>query len=246
MKVAILSDIHANWHALEAVMQDVKNHGCEKVLCLGDIAMAGPQPRMVIDFVRNQNDWIVIQGNTDKLIGDFSPEIMEDVKSKFPVMAHALVDDVYFLEEDKKEYLKNLPPKKEFMAEGVRVLMVHGSPRRNNENIMPDMPLKEIEEMLEGTKADLILCGHTHIPCGYQTNKKQTVVNVGSVGRPMTEDARACYVIADFQDGGFSVEHRFVDYDRDGAAEVMRSRGFEGAETLARMILNPNPVKRHG
>lgn len=246
MKVAILSDIHANWHALEAVMQDLTNQGCEKVLCLGDIAMAGPQPRMVIDFVRTQKDWIVIQGNTDKLIGDFSPNVMEDVKSVFPVMAHALADDVYFLEDDKKEYLKNLPPQKEFMAEGVRVLMVHGSPRRNNENIMPDMPLKEIEEMLDNTNADLILCGHTHIPCGYQTSKKQTVVNVGSVGRPMTEDAKACYVIADFQDGGFSIEHRFVDYDRESAAAIMRARGFEGSETLAQMILNPNPVKRHG
>lgn len=246
MKVAILSDIHANWYALEAVMNDVKANACQKILCLGDLAMAGPQPRMVIDFVREQQNWIVIQGNTDKLIADFSPKIMEEVKVKFPVMAHALADDVYFLEDDKKEYLRNLSPQKEFMIEGVRVLMVHGSPRRNNEDILPNMPLKEVEQIVAGTKADLILCGHTHIPCGYQTNKKQTIVNVGSVGRPMTEDAKACYVVADFQDGGFSIEHRFVDYDREASAEIMRARGFEGCETLAQMILNPNPVKRHG
>ena len=246
MRVAIVSDIHANWQALEAVLEDIKKQGCEKVLCLGDLAMAGPQPRVVIDYVRGQANWTVIQGNTDKLIGDFSPQIIDKMKSAFPVMANALLDDVLVLEEDKKEYLKNLPAQMNLEIEGVKILMVHGSPRRNNEDILPDMPLEQIQEILEGVDADLIFCGHTHVPCGYQTNKKQTVVNVGSVGRPMTEDARACYVIADFQDGGFSVEHRFVDYDRDGAAEVMRSRGFEGAETLARMILNPNPVKRHG
>lgn len=246
MKVAIVSDIHANWQALEAVLEDIKKHGCQKILCLGDLALAGPQPRMVIDFVRKQDDWEVIQGNTDKLIGDFSQKIVDDLKNVFPVMANALLDDVLILEEDKKEYLKNLPIQKELEIEGVKILMVHGSPRKNNENIMPDMSLKEIEEIIDGTNADLILCGHTHIPCGYQTNKKQTVVNVGSVGRPMTEEPKACYVIADFQHGGFSIEHRFVDYDRETAATVMRARNFDGCETLAQMIINPNPQKRHG
>lgn len=245
MKVAIVSDIHANWQALEAVMEDVKNHDCEKVLCLGDIAMAGPQPRMVIDFVRSQDNWVVIQGNTDKLIGDFSREIVDNLKNVFPVMANALLDDVLILEDDKKEYLKNLPAQKELEIEGVKVLMVHGSPRRNNEDIMPDMPLKDIEEIIAGTTADLILCGHAHVPCGYQTNKKQTVVNVGSVGRPMTQEPKSCYVVADFQDGGFSIEHRFVDYDRNTAATFMKERNFEGCEVLADMILNPKPANRH-
>ncbi len=243
MKIAIVSDIHANWHALTAVVEDMKKQGCKKVLCLGDLAMAGPQPRMVIDFIRAQDNWIVIQGNTDKLIADFSPAIMEDMKMKYPVMAHALADDVYFIEDDKKEYLRSLPPQKKLEIEGVKIIMVHGSPRRNNEDILPEMPIKEIEEMVEGTSADLIFCGHTHVPCGYQTNKKQTVVNVGSVGRPMTSNPDACYVVANIEDGGFSIEHRFVDYDREGAATIMRARAYEGCEVLAEMILHP--TKRH-
>lgn len=205
--------------------------------------MAGPQPRMVIDYVRKQNNWTVIQGNTDKMIADFSPEILQNVKNNFPVMANALADDVIFIEEDKKDYLRNLPAQKELTLEGVKLLLVHGSPRRNNEDILPDMPLKIIEEMLEGTNADLIFCGHTHVPAGYQTNKKQTVVNVGSAGRPMTDEPKACYVIADFQDGGFSIEHRFIDYDRQTAADIMSARNFDGADKLAQMILHP--VSRH-
>lgn len=240
MRVGIISDIHGNFQALESVLEDMKNKKCEKVLCLGDLAMAGPQPRLVIDFISKQTDWEVIQGNTDKLIAYFSPQIMEDVKSKFPIMANALVDDVYFIEEDKKEYLRRLMPQKRLEIEGVKILMVHGSPRRNNEDILPGMPLKEVEEMISGVKDDVIFCGHTHVPCGYQTNSKQTVVNVGSVGRPMTGEPKACYVIADFENGGFSIEHRFVNYDVEMAAEIMRVRDFEGADKIAQMLTNPS------
>lgn len=243
MKIAILSDIHANYQALEAVMEDIKKHACQKVLCLGDLAMAGPQPRMVIDFIQKQTNWKIIQGNTDKLIGDFSKETVDKLKSIFPVMANALLDDVLYLEDDKKDYLKNLPSQMKLNIEGVKVLLVHGSPRRNNEDILPNMPITEVEKIVEGVDADLIFCGHTHIPCGYQTNKKQTVVNVGSVGRPMTSEPKACYVIANFENGGFSIEHRLIDYDRETAASIMRARGFDGADKLAEMIMHP--TQRH-
>ena len=243
MKLAIISDIHANFQALEAIVEDINVQKCEKVLCLGDLALAGPQPRMVVDYIQNQKDWLVIQGNTDKLIANFSKEILDNVKAVFPVMANALVDDVFVLEDEKKEYLKNLPPQQELEIEGINILLVHGSPRRNNEDILPDMPPDQIEAMLDGVNADLIFCGHTHVPCGYQTNSKKTVVNVGSVGRPMTKEPKACYVIADIKNGAFTIEHRFVDYDRETAAMLVKARGFDGSEKLAEMILNPK--ERH-
>ena len=240
MKIAVISDIHGNFQALDSVLEDMRKNHAEQVFCLGDLAMAGPQPRLIIDLISKKSDWVVIQGNTDKMIADFSPEIMENVKKSFPIMANALADDVYFIEDEMKQYLKNLPARKEVEVEGVKVLLVHGSPRRNNEDILPDLPIKKVEEMIEGTNADVIFCGHTHIPCGYQTSRKQTIVNVGSVGRPFTEDPKACYVLAEFQDGGFSIEHRFVDYDREMAANILRSRDFEGSDKLAQMLISPS------
>lgn len=242
MRVAVLSDIHANYQALEAVISDLISQGCERVLCLGDLAMAGPEPQKVIDYVKKQ-DWTVIQGNTDKMIAEFTPQIIDSLKDKFPVMANALMDDISVIDDAGKEYLKNLPVQKNIEIEGVKILMVHGSPRRNNEDILPDMQMGEIEEMIKGVDADLIFCGHTHVPCGYQTNSKKTVVNVGSVGRPMTKDPKSCYVIADFKNSGFSIEHRLVDYDRETASNIMKSRDFDGAEKLAEMILHP--TERH-
>ncbi len=243
MKIAVISDIHANYQALEAVMKDIKKENCDKIFCLGDLAMAGPQPHMVIDFVRKQPDWIVIQGNTDKLIAEYTEQTYEDVKKMYPMMANALADDVKILEEDKKQYLGSLPPQYETEIDGVKILLVHGSPRKNNENIFPNMPVNEIEEMIKGVDADLIFCGHTHQPCGYQTSTKQTVVNAGSVGRPMTEVPDACYVIADFNNGGFSINHKFVDYDRKMAAEIVKARGYDGADKIAGLLINP--TERH-
>ena len=243
MRIAVLSDIHANAQALEAVMSDVVNQGCEHVFCLGDIALAGPQPKDVIDYVMAQNTWTVIQGNTDKMIAQYGPEVMDFLEAQYPVMANALADDVSVINDTHRAYLAELPPILSFEVEGCTVLLTHGSPRANNEDILPGMPLEIVEEIIAGTTEKLILCGHTHVPCGYQTNTNQTVVNVGSVGRPMTSEPKACYAIIDFANGSFEVRHRFVTYDNVLAAQIMSQRGFVGADRLADLLLNP--VERH-
>lgn len=244
MKVAVISDIHGNFQALESVILDIGKEKCDKIWCLGDLAMAGPQPRMVLSYIMEHGyDWTIIQGNTDKLISDFTPKIFDALKEKMPVMANALMDDVLIIEQERKDFLKTLPPRKEMMVEGVSVLLVHGSPRKMNEDILPNMKLSQVEEIIEGELADLILCGHTHIPCGYQTLTKKTIVNVGSVGRPMTGIPKANYAIIEFDNGTFTVKHKEVEYDYETAAEIMRVRGFEGCDQISDQLLMP--VIRH-
>ena len=243
MRIAVLSDLHANAQALEAVMNDVVNQNCEHVFCLGDIALAGPQPKEVTDYVMAQNTWTIIQGNTDKMIAQYGPDVIEFLEAQSPVMANAIAEDGLALDDSHRAFLENLPPQLSLDVEGCSVLLVHGSPRANNEDILPGMPLDVVEEIIEGTTEKLILCGHTHVPCGYQTNTNQTVVNVGSVGRPMTPQPKACYAIIDFSQGSFEIRHRFVDYDNVLAAQLVSQRGFVGADRLADLLLNP--VERH-
>ena len=238
MKVAVISDIHGNFQALESVIADSQMNNCEQIFCLGDYAMAGPQPRVVLDYVMNKgNDWVKIKGNTDVMITDFDLKMYEKMQKQFPVMANALLDDVDIIEQDKKDFLKSISEKKFIVVDGVTVLLVHGSPRKINEDILPGMKMSEIQEIIEGETEDLILCGHTHVPCGYQTLSKQTIVNVGSVGRPMTGVPKANYAIIDFNNGTFSVEHREVEYDYELAASLIRSRGFEGANELSDQLI---------
>ena len=126
MRIAVLSDLHANAQALEAVMNDVVNQGCEHVFCLGDIALAGPQPKEVIEYVMAQNTWTVIQGNTDKMIAQYGPEVIEFLDAQYPIMANALADDVLQLDDSHRAYLADLPPMLSFDVEGCTVLLVHG------------------------------------------------------------------------------------------------------------------------
>ena len=86
----------------------------------------------------------------------------------------------------------------------------------------------------------MVFCGHTHQPCGYQTNTKQTVVNVGSVGRPLNEYPKACYLLLEVfeKTGEFFVEHKLINYDKEKASELLRQRDFDGAEKLAGMLIS--------
>lgn len=243
MKIAVLSDIHGNLLALESVMDDIQKNNCEKLLFLGDYALAGPEPGDTVNFcmsLSKRDNVEMIQGNTDEMIANYSEEVFNNVAKNAPIMANALKEEANTLSKHQIEFLRDLPAQKSLTIDGVKILMVHGSPRRNNEDIMPDTPLEEVEKMLSSVKEDLILCGHTHIPCGFQTNTRQTVLNDGSVGRPFTENPEACYaIVTTFGNGGFEVEHHFVKYDNVSAAKTLAARHFEGADKLAHMLIHP-------
>ena len=247
MKIAVISDIHGNMDALEAVMEDVKNQDCEKVFALGDYAMAGPEPAMVLDwFIRNSNNnnYTLIQGNTDLMIADYNDELYETLKNLAPVMAEALKNDVEILNPIHKDFLKDLPIQLEVEEGGIKFLLCHGSPRKNNEDILPDTAMEEVEKMLENVDASVVFCGHTHIPCGFQTMNKKTVVNVGSVGRPFTEGRpESCWLKVTVENGKCVFEHRFVKYNNEEAAETLKKRSFIGADRLAKTLLDPK--ERH-
>ena len=246
MKIAVISDIHGNLEALKAVLEDIKQEGCEKIFALGDYAMAGPQPVETVNwFMQNseKENITMIQGNTDFMIANYNEELFQNISSKAPVMAEALKNDVVILNDEQKLFLKNLPVQKSVEEEGVKILLVHGSPRKNNEDIMPNTSMDLLSEMLEGINEDIVLCGHTHLPCGFQTPNKKTVVNVGSVGRPFTPEPKSCYLKMTLINGKVVFEHRFVEYNNEVAANKLRERNFNGVEKLAKTLLDPQ--ERH-
>ena len=246
MKIAVMSDIHGNMQALSAVMENIEEQECDKIFVLGDYAMAGPQPRDAIQFFMdklNNKKYKMIQGNTDLMLAKYSEDLYDMLQDSALIMADALKFDAKELDNMERAFLLTLPEKLEVTEGGVKFLLVHGSPRKNNEDILPDIRLDKVEEMLTGVKADVILCGHTHIPCGFQTRTKKTVINVGSVGRPFTPEPKACYLTIVVENGKCEYEHHFVEYDKNAAYEILRKRNFWGADVLANTLLNPE--KRH-
>lgn len=246
MKIAVISDIHGNMEAVNAVMEDIKEEKCDKLFILGDFAMAGPEPKETIKYFMNRDaeqSIEMIQGNTDLMIVDYNQDLYNKLSKKAPIMANALQNDVELLDITEKTFLKNLPAQKELMIEGVTFLLVHGSPRKNNEDISEEIPMDEIENMLKDVTAQVVLCGHTHIPCGFQTKSGKTIVNVGSIGRPFTPEAKSCYLLINVENGKCVFEHKFVEYDNKKASEKLKARNFSGADKLAETLINPQ--QRH-
>ena len=97
MKIAIISDIHGNNEALDAVLKDIKEQKCDKIFCLGDLAMAGPEPSNVVnrikDLLKNDN-FFLIQGNTDEKLGTYSEKFEKVLDENVPVMANAYRADL--------------------------------------------------------------------------------------------------------------------------------------------------------
>lgn len=238
MKIAVISDIHANTSALEAALDKIKSLKTDKIFCLGDILMAGYDPNGTAKIITELDNLEIIQGNTDKMVACFSEELLEKAKKKSPCMGYALEDDLKIIDEKYKDFVRNLPESKYIEINGLKIQLVHGSPRQQNENIYPNLALEDVEKMVENSSADLILCGHTHIPCGYSLESGKTVVNVGSIGRSMTEDKMPYWAMLDIDDNGtFQIEHTSVKYDNKKVSEYIKNRGFKCALDLAKMYI---------
>lgn len=244
MKIAVISDIHGNMEALEAVLKDIKEQGAERIFICGDLALAGPQPQETVDKIielAGQKNVVIILGNTDEMIIKSSGRQDDGYTPGDKTMASSLKFSQQVLRPDQIEFLRKLPLKYSEKIGELEVLLVHGSPRKIGENISPDLDEQKLKDTIAGTTEDIIFCGHTHLPVIHRVNN-QTIVNVGSVGRPFTETPDACYAILDYPDLStkeFNISHRFVNYERETTAKKLEELPFEGSEKLSAVILQP-------
>ena len=111
----------------------------------------------------------------------------------------------------------------ELAARLQRVVLVHGSPRRINEYLYEDRPEKSIKRLLDEVGADVIVCGHTHIPYDRGLSNGRRLINAGSVGKPKDNNPQACYVILTAENRQPNVEFIRVDYDVEQAAQAIEA-----------------------
>ena len=131
-----------------------------------------------------------------------------------------------------------MPEKKSIEINNLKIELVHGSPRKQDENIYPNLDINEVEQMVENSNAQIILCGHTHLPCGYSLNSGKTVVNVGSVGRSMTQDKMPYWALLTINnDATFQIEHKTTKYDNKKVSNIILKRNFPHSDELAKMYL---------
>jgi predicted phosphodiesterase len=238
---AVISDIHGNLEALEAVLRDVPD-GVEGIYCLGDVIGYGANPNECCDLVR-EREMPLISGNHDLAVTDLST----DLAWFNPVAAAAVEWTREQLTEENASLLRACP--RTIQKKGT--LFVHGSIRDPDEYILNGAVAQENLAVLKQEYPNVRVCffGHTHVKAvapspdstspGSRTLELTTggpyLVNPGSVGQPRDGDTFASYVLAEDAPDGASVAYRFVEYDVEKAQTKIRAAGLPGvlADRLA-------------
>jgi predicted phosphodiesterase len=232
-RIAVISDIHANPFALEAVIDDIRNVGVDEVVVGGDMVGRGPLGSAVVDLVRDLG-WKSVRGNHEDYTLEFRRESvpaswLTDVEWAASRWMAQEIDD------EHAEYLDTLPFT--LTAESAPSLRVfHGSPRSYQEGIGEWTCTEKLTEHFESIEEPLLVCAHTHRPLVREVGEG-LIVNVGSVGLPFNGDWRAQYVIFTLKASGWDVEFRQVDYDRDAFLRAYETSGFLAAGDVSALLL---------
>ena len=223
MKIAIISDIHGNAIALEAVLRDIGTRKTDLILCGGDLAGYGAYPNEVIDLIR-KNHIPTVMGNYDDGVAYHRIECGCNYKDeKSAELGHrSIVWMKEHITPENKNFLRGLLKRIEFTVYDKKVLLVHGSPRMINEYLFEDHPEESIMGIIDGEKVDILICGHTHLPYIRNFNGKY-VINAGSVGKPKDGDVRAGYVLLDLTENQVETEIIRVAYDVETMARAIEA-----------------------
>jgi putative phosphoesterase len=200
MRVALLSDVHANLVALQAVLGELDRQGIERIYHAGDIVGYYPFPNETIQEFRRRGI-VTILGNHDRAA------LNANAMGMTPMASTATRWTARRLDPDSIAYLRTLRPSLDVRIGAVRTSMFHGSPRDDDEYIYQ---MEADEALLEMCGSRLLVLGHTHVPY-VVTTSRGTIVNPGSVGQPRDGDPRSSFMIYDSTKDSF--EHRRVAYD---------------------------------
>lgn len=219
MRVAILSDIHGNLVGFDAVLAELAREPVDRVVCLGDIAALGPQPRQVIGRLRDLN-CPVVMGNTDAWILNPWPHDMRDEDSvRVKEVEEWCAAQLTTADLDT---LRTFQPTIDvILGRDATLLGYHGSPQSYHDVMLVTTPDEDVERMLGGRRATVMAGGHTHRQM-LRRFQRATLINPGSVGLPFELEPNggrprnptwAEYAIVTWQDGRLGLDFRRVAYD---------------------------------
>ncbi|MFN8373663.1 MAG: metallophosphoesterase family protein [Anaerolineae bacterium] len=237
--VTIFGDIHANLPALEAVFHDMEARQLDNLYCLGDLVGYGTFPNEVVEFIRRRSI-PTLMGNYDQGVGNDSDDCgcayKTDVDRKRGELSIAWTNA--HTTPENKAYLRTLPAHIPLQLGPLQVLLVHGSPRKVNEYLFEDRPDDYFERIMDVAHADVLVCGHTHLPYHKILPSGRQIVNAGSVGKPKDHDARACYVVLTASGRDLNVDFIRVPYDIEHTAVSIEATPEQGGmpHAFARML----------
>lgn len=226
MRIAVISDIHANLHALRAVIDDVTAIGCDGVWCTGDLVGRGPHPNEVVEEVRRLAIPCV-QGNWDEALG-MGREVTGTIWASPEAEAEGYASLAWTagrLSEENTSWLRQLPATMRMEIEGRTALIFHGTPLKQNEYLWEDRPSRYFARIASDEGDDIFCFGHTHQTFQRVLGQAHFVA-AGSVGCGGEGDSRARYAVLYVTDSEVVVGFRSVEYDQDAVARDMAAAGL--------------------
>ncbi|MGO8883744.1 MAG: metallophosphoesterase family protein [Streptosporangiaceae bacterium] len=223
MRAAVLADIHGNLPALSAVLDEVDAAAADVVVLLGDIAL-GPLPAQTLDRLAALGDRAVwVHGNCEReMVTAFDGGDVGGANAETALASAALIGQAH------RDLLDRLPLTVTMEIDGLgRALFCHASPRRDDEMLLVDSPPSRWAEALDGVDADVVVCGHTHMPFDRLAAGRR-VVNAGSVGMPYGHPGASWALL------GPDVTLRRTHYDTAAAAAAIGTSRDPAAGQWAR------------
>ena len=216
MIIAVISDIHSNLPALEAVINKLPKH--DELFCLGDIVGYGPQPNEVIARLLELRPSVTLIGNHDYAV------VSGDVGGFSANAATAVEWTRQKLNRVGRDHLAALKPSARIEREGCTLALYHGSPLDPlNEYVFPGLPASVGRRLVSAASARIVLLGHTHMPMLYRF-EDGVLANPGSVGQPRDGDCRASFALLTISQGDVRFEVQRVEYDVGPVADrILRS-----------------------
>ncbi len=233
MKIVVLSDIHGNIHALEAVLRHARGQSTgDVILNLGDTTGYGPNPEQTVQRIQNPA-FINILGNYDKKVLSKKHRQEGWQRVKTPEKRQMFAWTYQSLSKPSRKFLSKLPKQRLVELGGQKILLTHGSPASINEHLLPQTPDSRLAELAATTDADIILCGHSHQGFIRKVNAVW-FINPGTVGRPDDGDPRPSYAVLTLNKYEVTAEMFRVPYNINAAVHAMRQTGLP--EVFAQMI----------
>jgi putative phosphoesterase len=238
MRIAIVSDIHGNLTAFEAVLADIEQASPDLILHGGDLADSGSSPTEIIDQIRSLG-WQGVMGNTDEML--FDPESLEDFarqSTATPALWEAIRQIASatrsVLADERLAWLRELPRVK---IQG-NLALVHATPESCWRAPADNATDAELEAIYAPLARPIIAFGHTHHPSiKSMAGPVKLLINTGSVGLPYDGDPRASYLLLE----GNTPCIRRIEYDVGKELKTLASCGLPGAAWTAKMLRTSSP-----
>ena len=228
----VMSDVHGNVVALEAIRKALRAEKPDFVAIAGDLVLSGPDPAATVDLLRQMESEgaAIVGGNTDIAVADFDyaaafPSMIDGVPEAIQAAAEWAHDA---LGDDRVAWLRRLPSERRLRADdGTMLLVCHASPGSQTAGFDQALEASIVTERVSRTDARVIGCGHTHLPEIRDLGWK-LIVNDGSAGYVFDGEPTASWARIDVADGEIKAEIKRTEFDVLAVANAISARGLPG------------------